>query len=109
MSNSLKKIARQKKPQVNSTSKGQPFLPENYGPPTVELKNKHFSHDARISLSKGLCPYCDTDEVNGMLFGDSDGREGGFLDCRFCGVSISWIDSPFEASEVELTSARGRN
>lgn len=88
-----------KKPQVNSTSRPVLMLREMPDSPPWEIKEKEFGELARLQLWQGLCPYCDTNEVEGFNFGGSDEREGGFLECQYCKVRISWIDNPYEASE----------
>ena len=92
---------KNQKPQVNSTSTGQRVFPEKQHTPPGILEHKHFSFHGRTALAAGRCPYCDTDEVEGMLFSHEEHRMGGFLDCRFCGVSIAWLNNPFEASQAE--------
>lgn len=89
-----------KKPQVSS------MTPEVFSPvfpysPTGTVKKKQFTEDQKIALQMGQCPYCDTDDtdVEGFIFGGSDDREGGFLDCGHCKVRIAWIDNPYEAEE----------
>jgi hypothetical protein len=95
----MKMKMKNQKPQVNSTSRQEVFFPVFPDTPTGQVKKVDYSHSARMALSIGRCPYCDTDETEaeGFFFGGSDDREGGFLDCEFCGVRIAWIDNPFEA------------
>lgn len=90
---------KKKKAQVNSKSQGQPFFPVFPDHPTGQEIEKFYSHDQRVALVEGKCPYCDTDDIEGFLFGGSDDREGGLLDCPHCKVAIAWIDNPFEATE----------
>jgi len=77
------------------------FFPKKQHLPPRASKKVDFSHDGRMALVTGRCPYCDTDDVEGCFFGGSDDRDGGFLDCPHCHIAISWIDNPFEAEQVE--------
>lgn len=64
-------------------------------------KSVSLGNEGQASLEGGLCPYCDADLEEYMLFGGSDGREGGFAFCRPCGIRFAWIDSPFECEIQE--------
>ena len=66
------------------------------------VKKKQFTEDQKAALAIGLCPYCDTDDTDTQgffIFGGSDDREGGLLDCAHCKIRIAWIDNPYEAEE----------
>lgn len=59
-------------------------------------KNYMLTSDALLELNDGRCPFCEADFDRYHLFGDSDGREGGFADCLHCVLSFAWINDPFE-------------
>lgn len=88
------------KPQVISTSTADVILRKMMHPPTGESRKADFGEVGQLLLASMFCPYCETDDVEGFLFGGEDNREGGLLDCGHCGVAIAWIDSPFEAEEM---------
>lgn len=90
-----------KKLQVNSTSTREVFFPDFPYHPTHKPKKRDYSEDQKRALENGRCPICDTDdnEVEGFMFGGSDNRNGGFLDCYHCKIRVAWIDNPFEAEE----------
>lgn len=66
-------------------------------------KNYVITSDAQSVLESGRCPFCEADFERYFLFGESDGREGGFADCLHCALSFAWIDFPFECEVSPLS------
>lgn len=60
------------------------------------MKNGHIGELGRLLILSCKCPFCEADCDDCETGFGYDDREGGNLTCHYCGVSIEWMDDPFE-------------
>lgn len=66
----------------------------------METRTVFFGEEGQKALQEERCPYCEAD-MEGFLFGGSDGRDGGFATCQHCKIDFAWIENPFECEVKE--------